>query len=158
MEDKQGYAEKVRAVKSFLLTHGWTQGKYFRVKGEKVCACAHGAAQTVSNPRVNAIVRDSKRAKDASFVAAFTRISSADAADAAVAARGALLSCWASREEWIRKDHAGCGNFNLHYLLGLFGITADYNDDKETALEDLIVKLDECSAWAAQHEDELAAT
>lgn len=184
MEDKQGYAEQVRAVKSFLLTHGWIKGTYFRAESEKVCACAHGAAQVVSNPCVSRILADSYHAPGPAAARATAVAAHACAAEAADLARvagvpaagvlaardaeraidacahtttGALLSCWANRGDWIRESH-DYGNLDLHYLLGLFGITATYNDAKDTTLGKLVAKLDECAAWAELHEDILTTT
>lgn len=148
------YAEQVREIISLLSVPGrWGKDHYFHSDGSVLCCCVHGAAQVVSNPVVtdlwNAALEGGKLRHEAT-----ARAASGASSGAYTAAARALLEpsnnyclTWQKREEWLRL------RFNLHYLLGMFGITARFNDERWITLQDVLSRLEECAAWAADHEE-----
>jgi hypothetical protein len=65
-----------------------------------------------------------------------------------------LRSIWNKRSNWVKDDyqHNGVvyGNKDAHYLLGMVGLTASFNDATDTTLEMIHQKFDEAIELARQ--------
>jgi hypothetical protein len=68
-----------------------------------------------------------------------------------------LLSVWKNRPDWVKKERffnsISYGFVNLHFLMGMFGITVDFNDNSNTTLDMLKDKLSEAAKWAEENEE-----
>lgn len=70
---------------------------------------------------------------------------------AGAGAHNTYLYTWETRPGWVREASKNYGSTELHYLLGMFGVTADFNDAPDTTLEALHARLNEAAAWAESH-------
>lgn len=96
-----------------------------------------GAAQEARN----------KVAKWADRLIATRSYTPAHAANIGYGGNTALLKVWNGRP-WYVKCNDDTGNLELHYLLGMFGITATFNDAEGTTLEMLHERLNVAADWA----------
>jgi hypothetical protein len=119
-----------------LTSETWIKGKLFRQKENTLCMCAHGAVQRVVNPVC-------KKALNAA---------GADAGAFAIERYNDPLQAWNARPDYVRQDRIhnsiNYGNKELHYLLGMVGLTIGFNDAPETTLEMVKTKFDEAIALA----------
>ncbi len=155
------YSEPVRQVKD-ILGQGRSKGRYFRANAGKINCCVHGAAQRVCNSQVTAVftgmktwaakVQEAWSPATAQFAGAAVDTNCDRVAAIAVTTETeeSLMAAWRWRPDWVR---VGLSNLNLHYLLGMFGITPDFNDDPDTTLEEMLQRLERCAVWAEQHEE-----
>jgi hypothetical protein len=127
-----------------LTPETWIKRAYFKQKETNICMCAHGAVQRVVNPAC-------KEAVSADGAAA---------GGAASSGAGAIklykdpLKAWNARHDWIRQDRiyngVNYGKRDLHYLLGMVGLTTAFNDDPNTTLEMVKAKFNEAIELAKQ--------
>jgi hypothetical protein len=139
------------AARDSLTSENWSQGSYFKPdeQGSKVCMCAHGAVQRVVNPECKKAltIYDMMAAMHATD---YISTDASDASDSAFSSRikGYKLNIvWNDRQLWVRENflHQGknYGNKELHYLLGMVGLTVHFNDHPDTTLEMVKNKFDE---------------
>jgi len=64
---------------------------------------------------------------------------------------GSMREAWNCRPDWVRAT-----NSDIHYLMGMVGITARFNDNA-TCLEELLTRLDECATWAEENKEFLSS-
>jgi hypothetical protein len=137
------------AARDSLTLETWIKGDYFKQKENTLCMCAHGAVQRVVNPVCKAAfnVWDASDADVPVFGGAV-----AGAGVAAIDRYNDPLQAWNDRPDRIRQDFIfkdkNYGNKELHYLLGMVGLTAYFNDDPNTTLEMVKAKFDEAIALA----------
>ena len=138
-------ASDLRTASDKLTESNWHKGAYFKANGNEVCMCVHGAVQSVVNPRVARILGSHGATTDAeaSFAAAsgglHVAASSAAAATYAVAASGigpVDLECakglYLARRDW---------QIPAHFVMGLVGLTTEFNDAPNTTLPMVKEKL-----------------
>mgnify|MGYP001557964647 CR=1 FL=1 len=142
-----------------LTEANWRKGSYFSSDGPTLCMCAHGAQQAQVNKQVRDIVSTfggslpaaksagSAAAATAAVVAATTSAEGSAAASGAGAAAAAAATTTATaagtlpslvdakcaafrkRPKWVRER-----NLDSHYIMGLVGLTASFNDRGATTL------------------------
>lgn len=171
--------EDLQSALNELTPETWIRSSYFRVEGQRMCFCAHGALQKQVNPAVKdvlakaslglttpisecvaeAIAARSGAAAPAVAAASAATAASSAAAAASIAAPAAptiataiataiarssavladaltlLRRFWDQRPDWVSKTNPDYGSFDAHYLLGMVGLTANFNDDPKTTLE-----------------------
>jgi hypothetical protein len=182
-------AQDIIKARDSLTDENWGRFSYFSTNEHGLCMCAHGALQTVVNPRVISALASCRSfagpveaasdmasplvgaATAAAANAARAAETAADAADrsGAVAARAAArvvvagaedaawaadtadraagAGVWASdvevynkRPRWVsEKTHTG--NLDAHYILGMVGMTAPFNDAPSSTLDDIKAKM-----------------
>jgi hypothetical protein len=143
--NKINYADQLRQVRDSLTNENWLKGSYFSIRNNQTCFCVHGAAQFIVNPEV-------KKGK---------RVDVAGAPEADTASyfleKKDLFGGWLSRPDHVRRERVcvgvNNGSLNLHWLMGMFGITASFNDSPSTTLEMLKDKLTEAAKWAEENEE-----
>jgi len=64
----------------------------------------------------------------------------------------AIKKIWASRPDWVRKE-TNHGDLNLHYILGIFKMTAWFNDN-QTNLEDVLKGIQNVIDWVEREGNE----
>jgi hypothetical protein len=123
-----------------LTPETWIKGNYFKQKENTLCMCAHGAVQKVVNPVC----------KKAASAAGTVPVAVADAgAGSALAIKQYKdpLQAWNARPDYVRQDliynNINYGSRDLHYLLGMVGLTITFNDDPNTTLEMVKNKFNE---------------
>jgi hypothetical protein len=160
--DPTTYPELIRRAKDQLTSETWGKYAYFSTKDGKLCMCAHGAMQSVSNPEVVATLAcRARRAPKAARAAAEAEpaaaaalakarlaenTASASAVDAAaVAARAESISeAKGKKPGWVSDEDGS----EASYILGLVGLTATFNDDLSTTLEHIHAKFEEAADLA----------
>lgn len=154
----------LKAVKKKLTKKTWTKRNYFAEKNKTLCMCVHGAGQSEVNPEVKKVLSLSGAAfpvnirAGAAAACAATAPFARGAVLAAVLASGSLLGAkninWNSRPSWVKKDFfldgKNYGNLDLHYLMGMVGLTTEFNDNEKTILPMIKVKLDKAIKLATQ--------
>lgn len=175
------YTNQILEVKK-ILTSGWTKKRYFQAENDKICCCVHGAGQKICNPRVTQIFKyfqttalvvtsaaraavaaaraaaeAARAAEEAAVAMVMVEAASAAACSPALGSAEAsgqakLEKIWKNRPGWVSKTDPTHGNLNLHYLMGMFGITTSFNDCRNTSLDMMLDKLDECAAWTTENE------
>lgn len=162
------YAEQLSQVRDSLTLDNWNKGSYFSNKNNILCMCVHGAGQALVNPEVKKALENNKVvaalvASDLSVDASLAgeraagRASASVASAVAVETNNKLLELWSNRPDWIKQERIynsiSYGFVNLHYLMGMFGITASFNDSPNTTLDMLKDKLSEAANWAEANEE-----
>lgn len=107
-------------------------------------AAAGAAAEAVvvaAEPAVAAAAAAARSVAAADYAAAALE----DAAGRAVAAR----AVWASRPRWV-KTPSYRGSLEAHYILGMVGLTAAYNDSASTTLTDVKEKFEQAAQLAEE--------
>lgn len=121
-----------------LTPENWRKGAYFQREGNSsdICMCAHGAAQAVVNPVCKLAVHS------LNDVAANRAVYSAENASlvaAKIKASKSSPEIWSNRPDWVKQDCVSngqnYGNFDIHYLMGMVGLTTVFNDATNTTLE-----------------------
>lgn len=171
------YAQQLRKISDILTEDNWNQGSYFDFK-DKLCMCVHGAGQTIVNPQLQFVIQNYTQslvkienfdfdpgcrtprvmpveaAKDADLVSKQVneKLSATIDMDPIIS-----YDVWKERPSYVKNDYENYnknyGNLNLHFLMGMFGITAQFNDDRGTSLQMLKDKLEECAVWAEQNQE-----
>ncbi len=151
------YHERVREIRKLLTPETWGKNSYFTFRGGRICHCVHGAGQLVINPAVKSTLSgitlyeevDARREQVESAISlcGYVAHRATDAFDCihSVSGNDDLRRVWAGR---ARRD-----SDELHYLLGMFGLTAAFNDSAHTTLEMVWEKLDQCAVWAEENAD-----
>lgn len=142
-----------------LTLETWIKRDYFRSENKTICMCAHGAVQKIVNPKVKPYLEK----LDISAAAAAALLAGAAASGAASASlamynvkdnpRKPLLKFWNERHDWIKED-CGYGIKDAHYLLGMVGLTINFNDDTNTTLDMVKDKFNEAIELAKLIENE----
>lgn len=156
----QTYAEQLRQIRDSLTIENWIKGSYFSNKNDTVCMCVHGAAQALVNPQVKKVFKEDNLDNIVSRVEPDAHVGAAlvEAKKAVADSKYQdLLTVWKSRPAYLKAErmHNGVSNgfVNLHYLMGMFGITTSFNDSPYTTLEMLKDKLSEAAKWAEENEE-----
>jgi hypothetical protein len=64
------------------------------------------------------------------------------------------FSVWKNRPDWVKYYiWEGYGNLNLHYLMGMFGLTWGFEIQDSTTLDMIQEKLSEAAMWAEENEE-----
>lgn len=134
-------------AKNSLTPETWGKEGYFFIQNNNLRMCAHGAIQALVNP-VCRVVLDKNRA--AAHPATAIARAVADAVRAALARRMAtqsksLKEIWNDCPDWVKN-----ADTNIHYLLGMVGLTIAFNDDPNTTLEMVHQKFDEAIKLAQE--------
>lgn len=164
------YNELVIELRDSLTQDNWNKGQYFAAKGATICMCVHGAGQKLINPNVKNIFNNIEKTLSSWRCAVAAQAADNTVNCAANAAKDGefksrvksvfsktkdsnLLDIWNNRgDAYATQNHnAHAYNASLHFLMGMFGITASFNDKASTTLEMLKDKLTECAAWAKTH-------
>ena len=130
------FADAIKAAGESLAETNWHKGSYFSTNEHGLCMCAHGALQAKVNPAVIAAIAARPRPRPAA----------AAAAAAAAPAEDAAAEAWCSpapgcgienRPYWVKASDSDetYGSVSPHYILGMVGLTASFNDAPETTLE-----------------------
>lgn len=167
MTKENSLLNSLRIVKHRLTEELWIKDNYFEAKGDKLCMCPHGGAQSVVNPKVRSLVVGGDSHVDRYLdprVRATTATRAAHrrdrahglgatyrAAHDARAATNRLSSqdIWNSRPSWV-KENTDYGNLEIHYLMGMVGLDVIFNDDKNTTFAMVQEKLDQAIALAQE--------
>ncbi len=180
MSDHKMIAQALRDAAKSLTPDNWCRGSYFTVKDGNVRMCAHGAVQAQVNSQVKlalaARVTDAARAADAAAradaaeVALAARVATeaviaagesaevagdaaraaahaADAGARADSARSSALMAFGRRPPWVKDS---LGGLDAHYIMGIAGLTASFNDNVGTSLDDVLLKLEEAAVLAEE--------
>lgn len=172
---KVSIAEHIANAMDSLTEKNWHKGAYFYAKDDTICMCAHGALQAQVNDGVKTALAAEGTATDKKYVAAevaaMRAAGAAEAEEAAAAAAAAAAATAAAveaeeaaaavqvrsgnvyepclvfekRSEWCRRK-----NLDAHYILGMAGLTASFNDSPSTTLDDLKKKFTEAEAIAVK--------
>jgi hypothetical protein len=150
------YYELLREVRDSLTKENWVKGYYFDIKNNIVYMSIHGAAQRLVNPQVRKALEDNnifaarRCAIDASPAAAVN-------AAVAILNNNHILSIWKNRPNWVKEDYIydnkNYGNLNLHYLVGMFGLTKEFESKESTTLDMIQERLSETAIWAEENEE-----
>lgn len=147
------YADQIRKISEMLTEETWNKGNYFAINNDKLCMCVHGAGQSLVNPQVKLVLGGS----NITLLLMAARASAAGAASTAAGTPANISQIWKIRGNIIKNNYVinnkDYGNFNLHYLMGMFGITASFQDSKDITLMMLKDKLQECAEWAEQNQE-----
>ncbi len=139
-------AETLTEARNSLTPLNWRKGSYFKQENDTLCMCAHGAVQALVNP----VCRERLLQSDIGGAEASAR---ADAGASAGASASAGVN-WTNRHDWVKKDHIrnnkNYGNLEVHYLLGMVGLTTAFNDSPNTIYEMVIEKFNEAIQLANQ--------
>jgi hypothetical protein len=131
MEVQSQIVQDLITARDSLTPETWIKKAYFKQKENTLCMCAHGAVQKVVNPAC-------KKAANAA---------GADAGAFAIEQYKDPLKVWNNRPDYVRQDktydNINYGNRDLHYLLGMVGLTVSFNDHPDTTLEMVKAKFDE---------------
>lgn len=115
-----------------LVPENWRKGAYFKRENGTLCMCAHGAVQRAVNPQVK------------EFLESFEFHSALDLVEGARVLRAADESneyrhyyyteqeVWTHRPSWAIPEH---------YLLGMVGLTAGFNDSYNTTFAQIHEKF-----------------
>lgn len=147
----QTYAEIFDDLAETLTKENWYQSFLFYSNKDTLCMCAHGALQARINPKTRMAL---------SRYPVYTPISQGASGILAanegryVSSRNPLLTpqeVWDIRPARYRNevtDYLGHGVLEAHYLLGMVGLTAIFNDASSTTLEMVQAKFREAAALA----------
>ncbi len=161
-------AEDIRKASDKLTEETWTKGRYFRIKNDKLCMCAHGAVASVCNRIVVDILatipkNQAWEAPDPAALGAAVARAVGRAADLAVARASDLAVAlaadpeaglalgsrwsdgWENRPRWVKDSGLGA---SAHYILGMVGLTLSYNDAESRTLAEVKAKLEEAAQLA----------
>lgn len=165
---------QLTAARDSLTPENWSKGRFFKLKLDyqatriqAICMCAHGAVQAVVNPACKSSLdtdaAPSDKVNSAHRAAVVNTLvgrqlpsKAADEAsyDVRFANNKSLQSIWDQRPGNVKEDvicnNQNYGNQDAHYLMGMVGLTATFNDDPHTTFEMLIAKFDEAIALAKQ--------
>jgi hypothetical protein len=155
-------AASLRAAKALLNEKTWRKWEYFSAEGDTLCMCAHGAVQLIVNNSVRSAIATCLREQKGVLKASYAAKDEAEEVEAAQVAGEAahdarLASCAAVVSEarlpgdnhWAMAPKLGHG---AHYVMGLVGLTATFNDAEGTTLGDIYRKFDEAIALAERLE------
>lgn len=164
------YAEQLINIHNSLTEESWLQGAFFCKSGDTLCMCAHGAAQAITNPQVqkvletNSDVASQLSALTAHKIENVVKLASfaADSASLAVFACAYkknnfdLYKVWKTRPDWVKMnqvwENKNYGNISIHWLMGMFGITPQFNDSSSTTLKMIKDKILDAVKWAERNE------
>lgn len=128
-------SDAIRAARDLLTPETWNRGQYFAARNGKVCMCAHGAVQSQVNPKVRDILDCTgaiahTAAVDADMHAPHRAATAAAFASTAAAQTSAASTqkIWGSRPSWVSNRDPIYGSLDAHYVLGMVGLTAFFND------------------------------
>lgn len=132
-------AEAILAALNSLTEENWHKGSYFAHKNNTLCMCSHGAVQAQINPRcrttLNQFSDDLPRLR-ASQMTSELATSPALWVSAEISTFETERSIWNNRPDCIRDDLIAYGNNygkrEAHFLLGMVGLTAPFNDARTT--------------------------
>lgn len=164
MSKEDSLVNKLRLLKHLLKEDVWTQKTFFYNKNGKLCMCPHGAAQVVSNPRVKEVYKDYQehitnknswqhRRKVWDFISLLNQCKRLDVGCAASDGHRYLngsLSKWRNQSDWIKSTTStlGYGNLEVHYILGMVGLTVEFNDSSSTTFPMIQQKIDQAIVLA----------
>ncbi len=158
-------AQALQAASDSLTEDNWHKGSYFATKDNGICMCVHGAIQAQVNLAVQSalsvfsksLLVSAMSPSKAAAVAAAWLVSPAVLASVAQAA--ACAEATAAEGEEAREDAAPGGDYHqmweeipnwvkahrteAHYIAGMVGLTATFNDLGITTLSDIKTKLAE---------------
>lgn len=145
----QTLVDKLQAAHDKLTQSTWNKYYFFEIIGDRICMCAHGALQSEVNP----CVKSSLNNKSVDYAKYFIR---GAAERAAKIGQKNLNLLWSDRPDWIKdnfiistgKTVSNTGNLDGHYLLGMVGLTAEFNDDFHTTFDMVKAKFKEAIALA----------
>lgn len=168
MEKRQTYADQLRQVRDSLTKDNWWKGAYFLwVDNDRVCMCVHAAAQRIVNPEVRKVfasrIQNTKELVCRAVEVVSPASSQTSAAETEVLKHGStgyniklkdkiLHEVWQNRPSDVRKPQEGYGDMNLHWLMGMFGITVAFNDSQSTTLDMIKDRLSDAADWAEKNE------
>lgn len=153
------YAEQLRQVRDYLTEDNWSKSMWVGSKNNTLCMCVHGAAQKIVNPLIKDLFNRSQSPNPYAMSQCILRGSIVDSIeDAAITINNSdMRSMWLNRPNTVKINKISVigdyGNFNLHYLMAMFGITLAFNDDPNTTLEMLKDRLTKASKWAEENEE-----
>ena len=166
--------KSILAARDSLNEDNWHQGSYFAAKNGKVCMCAHGALQAYVNPSVAkalsvdcaaaaqataaaaaeaaaekaagaAMTAGAARLVEAAAAAGAGALAAASAADEAVE-KASDVNVWNSRPRWVKNG------LDAHYVLGMVGLTAAFNDAQTTTIRSVKKKFTQAAKLARKLE------
>jgi hypothetical protein len=155
------YHELLREVRDSLTKENWDKCCHlFSIKNNNLCMSVHGAAQRLVNPQVAKAlnIKGTPNQQDIalfllpSLIATAARAGSVDVHDhpAAPIPIFDYFFAWKNRLNWIKENYY---NINLHYLMGMFGLTYDFEKQESTTLDMIQEKLSEAAMWAEENEE-----
>jgi len=143
--------QKLISAKNALTPDTWRKGKYFQLEGETLCMCAHGAIARENNPNIRVHLQNNF------LIDAINTANHNNAEQSGEYARKinphlSLLSLWDRRHDhyWVETYPKS----EIHFLLGLVGLTTKFNDDDKTTLEMIHQKFDEAIELAKLIEEQ----
>lgn len=157
---RETLASIILKTKASLTLENWRKVPYFQADQGQLYMCAHGALQAIVNPEVKAFLRSNMTGTDlrsaarswaASGHAPSTRASWAEAAMRNNPS-ASPQEIWDLCSSWARSDYIyngkNYGKSEAHYLLGMVGLTAIFNDATDTTFEMIQQKFGEAHALA----------
>jgi hypothetical protein len=157
----KSYHELLREVRDSLTPENWDKNCYYLSnKNNNLYMSVHGAAQRLVNPEVIKALGNDIFPADHRVVAAAAAVG--PGAVAATTPRVTILnnnhlSIWKNRPNWVKEDYIfnnkNYGNLNLHFLMGMFGLTYNFECQESTTLDMIQEKLSEAAMWAEENEE-----
>lgn len=156
--------EQLEEISASLTEETWDTRKtgYYFVLGsnDKLCFCAHGAVQFVTDPvikelhasnpnRTNLPTPLLKGEYSSGRMPSTLPASAAFYADKHCRGYHNKKTVWDNRPTWVR-DNDLHGNQDVSFLLGMVGLTIDYNDHPSTRLSDIKEKFRQAIALARE--------
>lgn len=145
-ESEKTVTQAIIAARDSLNESNWIKGNYFMEADGRLCMCAHGALQAQVNPLcatarnlAGVVPAGAPIAADAALAASAAGAAAREVSVVPVATDAGVTyadfaRAWAGRPEWVDTDTAR-GNLQAHYVLGMAGLTAAFNDRPETTLD-----------------------
>ncbi len=149
------YTDQLQEIKKIISSGRWIKEAYFKAHNDLVCCCIHGAGEIVSNPKIKSALMSLPESGICNEAPMMAKEAGKLACGRFAARAGAyhgeqtLDLTWKNRPDWV-KDKSR--NQSLHFLLGMFGLTAEFNDHQDTTIQMVLNKLDECITWTAKNE------
>lgn len=138
-------ADMLTEARNSLTPVTWKKGSYFKKVNDTLCMCAHGAVQAVVNP----VCKNSLTSNQAIGHAIPVAWSNDGLRNVEAHRFLSKQDIWNNRSLLVTKKIPE-GNGEAHYLLGMVGLTINFNDAKDTTFEMVKAKFDEAIALANQ--------
>lgn len=137
---------QLQAAYNKLTRQNWRKKSFFAVKNDEICMCAHGAVRAVVSPKIQSILdksisRETKRSA-ASFYIESNSVYSA-------IFKGSDERLYSKPHNKLSLAHC-TPDMRPHFVLGLVGLTVQFNDYKDTTFEMIQSKFREAIELAKQ--------
>ena len=145
------YAGTLLQIKESLTDETWGKGRFFDWRNDMIYMCVNGACQKIVNPKIVQMFIDEHCNYDLSTCAQVEAWIVYHEYYAAEVAELAVIKNRDKKIAWKKRKKFRFGHLNVHYLMGLFGLTSNFNDSMSTTLPMIHHKFDQAIAWSKEN-------